>query len=64
MNGIQTLVSEANEANECERGMELLDSFRIYPKAMFWSIVLSSALIMEGYDTAVVGSCKFSLEVF
>ncbi|KAH8821994.1 MFS maltose permease MalP [Xylogone sp. PMI_703] len=51
-----TLVTEANEANERERGMKLLDAFRIYPKAMFWSVVLSSSLIMEGYDTAVVGS--------
>jgi SP family general alpha glucoside:H+ symporter-like MFS transporter len=54
-------VSEANEANEREKGMKLLDAFRIYPQAMFWSVVLSSALIMEGYDTAVVGSCKYSL---
>lgn len=41
--------------------MKLLDAFRIYPKAMFWSVVLSSSLIMEGYDTAVVGSCKVQL---
>ncbi|KAL1985470.1 hypothetical protein VTN96DRAFT_7913 [Rasamsonia emersonii] len=51
-----TLIHEANEANERERGMKLRTAFRVYPKAIFWSIVLSSALIMEGYDTAVVGS--------
>jgi MFS transporter, SP family, general alpha glucoside:H+ symporter len=37
--------------------MKLLTALRIYPKAMIWSIILSSCLIMEGYDTAVVGSC-------
>ncbi|KAI0202671.1 general alpha-glucoside permease [Astrocystis sublimbata] len=51
-----TLVNEANDANERERGMTLRDAFRIYPKAIGWSMVLSACLIMEGYQTAVVGS--------
>ena len=58
VNILWTLVNEANEANERERSMKLLTAFRLYPKAILWSIILSSALIMEGYDTAVVGSCK------
>ena len=36
--------------------MELTTGFRIYPKAVLWSIVLSSCLIMEGFDTAILGS--------
>lgn len=36
--------------------MSIKEAFRIYPKAVCWSIILSSSLIMEGYDTAVVGS--------
>ncbi|GAW15848.1 hypothetical protein ANO14919_052700 [Xylariales sp. No.14919] len=52
------LVSEANEANERERGMTLRHAFKVYPKAIGWSMLLSSCLIMEGYQTAVVGSCK------
>ncbi|KAI1129825.1 general alpha-glucoside permease [Nemania abortiva] len=51
-----TLVNEANEANERERGMTLLYAFKVYPKAIGWSMLLSSCLIMEGYQTAVVGS--------
>ena len=39
--------------------MKLLTAFRVYPKAILWSMLLSSALIMEGYDTAVVGSCEW-----
>lgn len=51
-----TLVSEANEANERERGMKLSQAIKVYPKAIGWSMLLSSCLIMEGYQTAVVGS--------
>ncbi|KAJ8127554.1 hypothetical protein O1611_g6082 [Lasiodiplodia mahajangana] len=51
-----TLVNEANEANEREREMTLLYAFKVYPKAIGWSMLLSSCLIMEGYQTAVVGS--------
>ncbi|KAI1398058.1 sugar transporter [Hypoxylon fuscum] len=51
-----TLVNEANEANERERDMKLSHAFKVYPKAIGWSMVLSSCLIMEGFGTAVVGS--------
>ncbi|KAI1339927.1 sugar transporter-domain-containing protein [Xylariaceae sp. FL0016] len=51
-----TLVTEANAANERERDMKLREAFKIYPKAIGWSMLLSSCLIMEGYGTAVVGS--------
>ncbi|KAI0874223.1 general alpha-glucoside permease [Hypoxylon argillaceum] len=51
-----TLVNEANEANERERGMTLRHALKVYPKAIGWSMLLSSSLIMEGYQTAVVGS--------
>lgn len=36
--------------------MKLRHAFSIYPKAIAWSVILSSAIIMEGYDTAVLGS--------
>ncbi|KAJ8109795.1 hypothetical protein ONZ43_g6037 [Nemania bipapillata] len=51
-----TLVNEANDANEREREMTLRHAFKVYPKAIGWSMLLSSCLIMEGYQTAVVGS--------
>ncbi|CAJ2511685.1 Uu.00g073100.m01.CDS01 [Anthostomella pinea] len=51
-----SLVSEANAANEKERHMKLSHAFKVYPKAIGWSMLLSSCLIMEGYGTAVVGS--------
>ncbi|KAK8094699.1 MFS transporter- SP family- general alpha glucoside:H+ symporter [Apiospora hydei] len=51
-----TLVHEADAANERERDMKLSTAFKIYPKAIGWSAVLSSCLVMEGYDTSIVGS--------
>ncbi|KAK5164844.1 uncharacterized protein LTR77_009508 [Saxophila tyrrhenica] len=42
-----TLFHEADEANSRERGMKLREAFRIYPKAITWSIILSSTIIME-----------------
>ncbi|KAI1245314.1 hypothetical protein MGN70_012204 [Eutypa lata] len=50
------LVNEANEANERERDMKLSTALKIYPKAIGWSMVLSSCLIMEGYQTSIIGS--------
>ncbi|KAI0422554.1 general alpha-glucoside permease [Xylaria grammica] len=58
------LVSEANEANERERGMTLRHAFKVYPKAIGWSMLLSSCLIMEGYQTAVVGSVNLAYPAF
>ncbi|KAJ8098983.1 major facilitator superfamily domain-containing protein [Lipomyces tetrasporus] len=32
------------------------EAFKIYPKAVAWSILLSAAITMEGYDTILLGS--------
>lgn len=47
---------EAQHAADDEKSMGLLQAIRLYPKAVGWSVVLSSALIMEGYDLALLGS--------
>ncbi|KAK5629239.1 hypothetical protein RRF57_004953 [Xylaria bambusicola] len=59
-----TLVNEADEANKRERGMTLRHAFKVYPKAVGWSMLLSSCLIMEGYQTAVVGSVNLAYPAF
>ncbi|KAK9424553.1 hypothetical protein SUNI508_03429 [Seiridium unicorne] len=51
-----TLVNEADEVNNRERDMKLSTAFKTYPKAIGWSVILSSYLIMEGYGTSIVGS--------
>lgn len=45
----------AQKATDDEHQMKLLEGIRMYPKAVFWSIWFSSALIMEGFDHSFVG---------
>ena len=50
------LSADAKEAAQRERNMGFLEGCRLYPKAMFFSFALSLAVIMEGYDTALLGN--------
>ncbi|KAI5856768.1 sugar transporter [Durotheca rogersii] len=50
------LISEAKHATNAEQHMTLLEAIRLYPKAIGWSVLLSSTLIMEGYDLALLGN--------
>ncbi|KAL0472557.1 MFS maltose permease [Neurospora intermedia] len=47
---------EAKHAADTEHEMTLLRAIQLYPKAIGWSVLLSSTLIMEGYDLALLGS--------
>jgi SP family general alpha glucoside:H+ symporter-like MFS transporter len=48
--------ADARDATNREHSLSLRDSFRLYPKAIAFSIVFSTAIIMEGYDLALIGS--------
>lgn len=50
------LIADARNANDEEHRMTLRTALRLYPKAIGWSVLLSSTLIMEGYDLALLGS--------
>lgn len=52
---IGNLTQDAHQATEFERNMTFFQAVRMYPKASFFSMVLSLSLIMEGYDTALLG---------
>ncbi|CAI4053872.1 hypothetical protein SUVZ_16G0070 [Saccharomyces uvarum] len=54
---------DAKEADESERGMPLMTALKTYPKAAAWSLLVSTTLIQEGYDTAILGSF-YALPVF
>ena len=47
-------VEDAQAATNKEHDLTLMESIRAYPKAIAWSVLLSSAVIMEGYDTILV----------
>ncbi|KXH35215.1 sugar porter family MFS transporter [Colletotrichum simmondsii] len=44
------------DAINAERNMTPRDAIRVYPMAVFWSLVVSLCVIMEGYDTILIGS--------
>jgi SP family general alpha glucoside:H+ symporter-like MFS transporter len=50
------LAEDAQIATEKEQQMSLLQGLKLYPKAVLWSLVLSTAIIMEGYDVVLMGS--------
>lgn len=52
----EALVADAKHASDVEHNMSLLTAIKTYPKAIGWSVLLSSTLIMEGYDLALLGS--------
>ncbi|KAL4723473.1 hypothetical protein ACLX1H_009108 [Fusarium chlamydosporum] len=52
----EVLASEAKVAAEAEHHMTLWEAVKTYPKAIGWSVLLSTTLIMEGYDLALLGN--------
>ena len=46
----------AREAAEFEHNLTLKSAFRLYPKAIGFSIIFATAIIMEGYDLSLLGS--------
>lgn len=50
------LSSDARAGAESERRMTFREGCRLYPKAMFFSFGLSLAVVMEGYDTWLLGN--------
>ncbi|GAA5917558.1 hypothetical protein JCM5296_004355, partial [Sporobolomyces johnsonii] len=50
------LVTDARAATEAEQTMTLREGLRRYPKAIGWSVLLSSAIIMTGFDVVLLGS--------
>ena len=50
------LSADAKAGAEAERKMTFREGVRLYPLAMFFSFGLSLAVIMEGYDTWLLGN--------
>lgn len=36
--------------------MSLLQGIRLYPKAVMWSVLISTCIVMEGYDISLVNN--------
>ena len=47
---------DAKQATNSEKSMSLKQAFNLYKKAMLFSVLFSTAIVMEGYDTALIGA--------
>jgi SP family general alpha glucoside:H+ symporter-like MFS transporter len=54
--GIAGQNDAARRAADREHDMTVKESLRLWPKAIIFSLIFSTAVIMEGYDTALLGS--------
>ncbi|KAK9802415.1 putative Major facilitator superfamily (MFS) profile domain-containing protein [Seiridium cardinale] len=52
----KVLNSEARQATENEHSLGLIQALKTYKRAAFWSILISTSVIMEGYDVTLLGS--------
>ncbi|KIW13391.1 hypothetical protein PV08_08579 [Exophiala spinifera] len=53
---LKEVTSGAKHAAETERKMAFMEGLRLYPMAVFFSFALSLAVVMEGYDTALLAN--------
>ncbi|KAF4982937.1 hypothetical protein FZEAL_1507 [Fusarium zealandicum] len=52
----KVLNNEAHEATAQEHSLGVIQAFKTYKRAAFWSILISTTVIMEGYDVTLLGS--------
>lgn len=50
----QTIIQEAVRETERQKSMSFRQTAQIYRKAIFWSVILSTAIVMEGFDLVLV----------
>ncbi|RDL40783.1 putative alpha-glucoside transport protein [Venustampulla echinocandica] len=50
------IIRNAKSATENEQKMTLLQGIRLYPKAVAWSVLISTCICMEGYDISLVNN--------
>lgn len=53
---LQSLVSAAKASTHVEHHMTIREAIKLYPKAIIFSIILSTAVIMEGYDVVLLSN--------
>ncbi|KAI1372586.1 sugar transporter [Hypoxylon crocopeplum] len=50
------VIRNARLATEKEHKMTLWQGLRLYPKAIAWSVLISTCIVMEGYDVSLVNN--------
>ena len=55
-NEVEEILHGAAQATAKEHKMSLWQGIKLYPKAIGWSLLISMAIIMEGYDITLINS--------
>lgn len=50
------IIQHAKAATDKEHSMTLLQGIKTYPKAVGWSILISTCIVMEGYDISLISN--------
>ncbi|KAI1655495.1 sugar transporter [Daldinia decipiens] len=53
---MKDVIRNARLATQKEHNMTLWQGLRLYPKAIAWSILISTCIVMEGYDISLVNN--------
>ncbi|EAU38243.1 hypothetical protein ATEG_01486 [Aspergillus terreus NIH2624] len=53
---VAKIVQNAKAATDKEQRMTLLQGIKLYPKAVAWSVLISTCIAMEGYDISLVNN--------
>lgn len=53
---LSDIIRDAKLATEKEQKMTLLQGLKLYPKAIAWSVLISTCIVMEGYDVSLVNN--------
>lgn len=48
------LIRQAQDADAADKKLTIKEAIKKYKKACFWAMILSTSLIMEGYDLVIV----------
>ncbi|KAF3077515.1 Maltose permease MAL31 [Trichoderma lentiforme] len=54
--GRRVIIESARAAAAKEQSMTLLQGIKLYPKAIAWSMIISTCIVMEGYDISLVNN--------
>lgn len=49
-------MAEANAGTQTEHDLTIRDALKLYPKAILFSFIFSTSIIMEGYDMSLIGN--------
>jgi len=52
----EDVMHKAKEGTDAEHNMSVKEAFKKYPKAVLFSVIFSTAIVMEGYDLVMINS--------